>query len=307
MSYNIFLAAWENLIHFYKNLTTQDFIAIFLLHLFISWNGIQFILNPNHIYLILSSSSVEETASSILDSQTAFLPTFFYIVMSFIICYFMVKVFCDLTFEHTIREYHTTIKNRISTMIDFCVPAFFHNLGVIFILASVYLIFLIVYILLIVMNIEVTLDVYEVIKYTVWYFACGIVIFNVVLLDFILPYMSPQKSFSQILKSFLFFFTQNKMNICFFYSLKLCLIGFSLMLYVLFLVFVIRQPFLSLYESFSFTENLYNTSTIFVVLSISIILFSFFMQFFSLYCYQVKNILFADFDLDNAQPDEVAV
>jgi len=308
MSYSIFYIAFTNLLSFYKSLRWKELMTIFILHIFISWNGIQFIINPRHIYIFIFSDSLNEGIKSVMDYQSAFIPSFFYIFCSLILCYALLKVFCGITFEQNVRGLKTHISERVNTVIDFCVPALFHNLGVLFILASVYLIFLVVYILLVIMNIEIILDVYNVIEYSMWYFAVGIVIFNIVLLDFILPQMSKGETFSDTLKRFFSFCYENKMNICFFYSLKLCMIGFSLMLYVLFLVYVVQQPLFSLDSTFSFAENMLNTSILALVMSVSIIIFSVFMQFFSLYCYQVKNILFSDFcEPIPATPEEVII
>jgi len=296
MDYNIFYIALKDLLSYYRHLSVMEIIGVSFWHIFISWNGIQFLMNPQHIYLIIFSSSVEENVNTILEYQSSFLPSFFYICITLLIVYLLLKVFFEVTFDSECKHQDISLKQRINIMINFCIPALFHTLGVLFILASVYLIVVIIYLILIVTNIRIVPNVYEVIRYSLWYFAIGAVLFNTVILDFVLPEMKQGNTFSLVLKRCYYYFSENKMNLCFFYSLKLCMIGISMMLYLFFLAYVIREPFLTLTATNGLQNNLYNTSIILLAFAVSVIVFSFFMQFFSMYCNQIKNMLFCDFN-----------
>jgi len=304
MDYNIFYAALKDLLAYYRHLSIMEIVAITFWHIFISWNGIQFIMNPQHIFLIIFSSSLEENMNTVLEYQSSFLPSFFYICITLIIVYLFLKVFFEITFDCEFKRQNMTFRQRLNTMINFCIPAFFHTLGVLFILASLYLIVVIIYMVLIVINIQIVPDVYEVIRYSLWYFAFGVVLFNAILIDFVLPQIGKDDTFSLVLKRLYSYFMQNKMNICFFYSLKLCMIGISMLLYLLFLAYVIREPFLSLTNTFGLQNNLNNTAVIILAFAVSVAIFSFFMQFFSLYCYHIKNILFDDFCIEEIEVTE---
>jgi len=301
MDYSIFYIALKDLLAYYKHLSIMEIIGVSFWHIFISWNGLQFIMNPQHIYLIIYSGSIEENVNTVLEYQSSFLPSFFYICITLIIVYLFLKVFFEVTFESECHQQDISLKQRVNVSINFCIPAFFHTLGVLFILASAYLIVVIIYLILIITNIQIVPDVYDVIRYSLWYFGIGVVLFNAVLLDFVLPLMRQGNTFSVVLKKCYYYFTENKMNLCFFYSLKLCMIGISMMLYLFFLAYVVREPFLTLTTTSGLQNNLYNTSIILLAFTVSVVVFAFFMQFFSMYCYQIKNIIFCDLNCNEIE------
>jgi hypothetical protein len=146
---------------------------------------------------------------------------------------------------------------------------------------------------LLVFGIHFTLDAFKVIKYSIAFFAMGIMLYNLFVADFILPELSEKKSFYYCNRKIYQYFLSNKLNVCFFYSFKLCLVGISLILYLYALIFI-SKPLIYLPTAVDFSSNLYITWLTILGAFVSICLYALFIQFFNVFCLQLKHTLFPD-------------
>jgi len=301
--YRTFILALKEQIIFYKSATPLNFILIAILHIFIAWNGIQFIILPAHLNYILDHNSVMTNFRILTGVQANFIPLFVFICVTFILLYFFIRNFCEIINLKLMKKDilsgteggKARRKEIFDLLINFSIPSFFHNFILIFILSSIYLMLLIIYIILLVFNVQITLDVFSILRYSLFYFLIGLVVFNTITIDFVLPELQMARTFSDSLQKFFRYFLSNKLNVCFFYSLKFCLMALNIMIFIYCLNLFIYEPILRLPVNIDIYSCLFNTFTLFIGVFISLMLNSIFMQFFSIYCFKFQQIVFRDY------------
>ena len=291
-----FVAALKEQIAFYKSATPLNYILVAILHIFIAWNGIQFIALPAHLNYIVDYSSMMTNFRMLVDTQPSFIPLFAFLCVTFIILYFLVRNFCEIVnLELMKSEAKSHGKERFNMLINFSVPSFFHNLGLVFILSSAYLMLLILYLVLIIFNVHITLNALVVLRYSLFYFFISLVVFNTITIDFVLPELQKSQTFSNSLYKFFKYFLSNKLNVCFFYSLKFCLMALNVLVLIYCMNLFIRYPILHLPVNINMYSSLFNTLTLFVGVLISLMMNSILMQFFNIYCFKFQQILFKNY------------
>ena len=288
--------AWLRNFLFFRGLRFSDFFLLLLFHVFIAWNGVQFFLKPTLLSYLIDDYSILQNVKIIMDNQMSFIPLFVFILLTLVFIYFLIRIFFDISFYGMFKKRVISLKNKFIIIINFSMPSLFHNLGFLFILSSLYLVFILIYILLIVMNIRIAFDFYGFIKYSALFYFLGILLFNLIISDFVLPELIREGSFSHSLKKFYAYFLQNKSNIIFYYSFKLCIISLNILILVYFYKYIfLKAPFFHLAISTGLMTNLVNTFSLFASLLISLIINSFFVLFFNVFCYSLRDIMFKDF------------
>ena len=294
--HKVFISTFKSQVDFYKSSKTFDIAIVFFLNIFIGWNGIQFLLYPSHLYLFINSHSLQQNYHAITMIQQYFIPLFIYITISCFILFTIFKVYSEISFQNMIQRQRLSFKRKFNLLINFTVPAFLHNIGVVFVLASVYLLFVIVFSILIVLDIVVNINQIEIMRISLLYFAVGLILFNMILHDFVLMDMTRSNSFSISLKKFYAFFQQNKLNMYFFYSLKFCLMGLCTLLFVYFLVFIFSTQIIQIpFASDLYTSLVATTKLIFAIL-LSLSMYAIILQFLNTYCYLMLKDLFSDYE-----------
>ena len=291
------IIAFKKQITFYKSLKPLDYIFLFLIYIFVSWNGIQFIMNPKHLLLILNHYYLNENINTVIVNQTTFLPSFGFIILTFILIYYLLKVYYEIGFNSFFYTEKIGIKQKFNILVDFTIPTLYHVLGIIFILTTIYLALIIIYMLLMTIGLFFVLDIVNIIMFTVFYYIIGIFVFHVCLFDFVLPEMLHKKTFSELFKNMLTYFSNNILNIIIFYLFKLILVSSSVILFIYFLIFAFKLPVFQLPLITDFADGLNATTTLLLSVTTSIIIFSVFIHFFSLYCHFLKKELFKDYFL----------
>ena len=289
------ILAFKYQIKFYKSLKFVDYLLLAVLHVFIAWNGIQFLLVPTHINSFIGYNSMMRSINTIAQTQSRIIPLLLFIILSVVILFFMIRNYFEIVYLDVMKSQKQKITNKFNLLINFTIPSFFHNLGIVFIMSSLYLLLLIVYLLLVVMNVHIPVDIFFVKRLSFIYFFSGLVLYNSVSIDFILPEMSKTGSYSSALTKFLKYFLLKKQDIFFFYSLKFFLIAINMVIFIGLINLFIRQPLFRLPLSMSLNMSLINTLTFLSCLFISLIINSVFVQFFNVYCFRFFKLIFRDY------------
>ena len=297
MYHKLLIIAFKNQTSFYKTLKPLNFLYLLIIYIFISWNGIQFLLNPKHVVLISNLQNFNRNIQIMLSSQTNVIPFVIFIILTFAIIIYLLKLYFEIGLNNLMKTEKIGIKQKINILIDFVVPNLYYMFGVIFIQTTIYLALIIIYLLLLTFGLFIVLDIYEIIVFTAIYYLIGFCVFNACMIDFVLPEMMSKKTFSEQFKLMLSYFSNNILNIVAFYLFKLILVLTSLILFVYFLMYAI--PNLTSIINMPLIEDLSDitnaTTTLILSAITSMVLFSFFINFFSIYCRFLKIELFADY------------
>lgn len=282
---------------FYASLGFLDSFILGIIHLFIGWNGIQFVLRPTHLFFLIEDLSMYQTFNSILDSKTNFLPMFAFVIISLVLILYFLHNYFEIVLHKRFfskDESKGKIKTYYNAFVNYSVPALFHNLWMGFILTSVYLFMLAVYFLLVVFGIRISFDLLSFIKITVFYFAFCLFFFNIILSDFIVPGICSGDSFSSVIKKFFHYFSENKSRIILYYMAKLAIIFTNMFLFIFTLKLVFVHAFKDIY--FLSLSNFYNVSGAFTAVGIfvlglvtSLLINVFWVQIFNVF---FKNMFF---------------
>ena len=185
-----FKLAWESQIAFYKTSSLMNFLFLAFLHIFIAWNGIQLILQPLHFNFIIDYLSILQNYKNIIDAQSFYIPLYLYICFSLIFIFLGLKYYMEILFS----ERYESLGKKLN-FINLIIPAFLHNVGLVFILSTIYLFFLFIYFMLLAFGIHIEINNLLLLKYSVLYFLSGLLFFNFIVIDFILPELTKGNTF----------------------------------------------------------------------------------------------------------------
>ncbi|MDD4155350.1 MAG: hypothetical protein PHY08_02150 [Candidatus Cloacimonetes bacterium] len=287
----------KKVLHFYKSLSISEILLLLTLHIFIAWNGIQFILNSSHLFYLVDYYSLIKNLNFILESYTNLIPLIAFIILSGIMVFFYLHNLFEIIFakRYFLKEYQTD--NNFSIFTNYSMPAFFHNLWMFFILASIFLVIIVLYILLLIFGIYVKISLLSIIKYTFTYFFFCLFFFNLMLNDFVLPLVIKGYTFSRALKRFYRYLSIHKKKIITYYFFKLCLIFINLAL--LTITVSLLSPFFIKHNIFLYLPFIDNSYSIFntlffffIAITISLLINSFWIQFLNVLSSIVKYKIF---------------
>ena len=291
----ILVIAFKNLIGYYKSLNISDYLFLCFIYIFISWNGIQFLMNPKHLLLIISDYFFINKYLYLMTNKTTFTPLFIYIMVSSFSFYCFVKVYLEINFHYKQNKIECSFSNIINHFVSFCVPVIFYNIAFLFIFLIPIMILFCGYLYLQRLGLFHDIDIYYLSMCLTIFFIYSIIFINMCFQDFILPVLADGNSFTFYLKKLIFYFIKNKLNILFFYTMKICFIGISMVLYLYLIILAFKKPLFDFPFYDCFTNDVYMTFIIIAVMLTLNIIYSFFIQFFCLYCRKVKVLLFAEF------------
>ena len=287
--------AFKQQIAFYRSIKLIDYISLAVLHIFIAWNGIQFFIVPTHVNYLIGYNSLMRSISIITYTQMRTVPLLLFIIMSIVIIFFFIRNYMEIVYLEMMKSEKQRLKHKFNLWVNYTIPSFFHNIGVVFIMSSLYLMLLIAYFLLVVLGIHIPVDVFFVKRWSLIYFFTGLVIYNTVTIDFVLPEMSKTGSYTNALTEFLNYFMVNKQNIFYFYSFKFFLIALNMLIFVCLIRLFVQQPLFRLPLSVSLQTSVINVFTFLSSLWISMIRNSVLMQFLNVYSFKFFKQLFDDY------------
>jgi len=280
-----FKQAFKSNLDFYRKKDMYEFFNLAFLHIFIAWNGIQFILYPSHFNIIVDFFSLLQNFQTVQDIQKDYIAWFLFIIGSFVLFYMGLKYFFEIIFYDKIRKDDNQIKNKYTFFQNLIIPSFFHNLGVLFILFTVCLLFLLLYFLLTVIGIQIEIDFVEILKYMIFFFLLSLVFFNSLVIDFVLPEMAKGHSFSISLKKFYHLFLDKKLKVVHFYLVKILFMIVNVIVFYLFLKFLFSEPVIVL----PINVSVLNIFIVFIGFMISVVLNAVFVMFFNVYSFFLKD------------------
>ncbi|MCL2063335.1 MAG: hypothetical protein FWG98_03050 [Candidatus Cloacimonetes bacterium] len=317
--------AWKKQTKFYLSLNFSDIWFIALLHIFVAWNGVQFILQPEHLFFFFDSIAFRQNYSLLQEIHPDFVYWFIFLSASFILLILCLKsafeielfeivrkklkidneqLILNRIYENGLIESHLTppyeeeqlkklsIKDKFNLYVNLIVPTIFHNIGIIIILGIIYLLFFLVYKLLIVTGLQIELNLVELLRYSIIYFMIGLIFFNSIIVDFILPKMAQGKNFSETLGKIYDYFAINKLNFILFYTFKLFLITMNVLILIYFMYYLFPEPIIIIPVNMSVQTCIVNIFTVFLGVILSMILNAVFVMFFNIYSICLKEVMF---------------
>ena len=279
----------------YKKSSFIDLFSILFLHVFISWNGIQFLFYPIHFDYLIDITSIAQNIAIIEQTQALYIPLYlFCIITGFIIIYF-IKNYMEIEMYCYNNNIVLSFKHHFIHLINFSVPAFFNNIFIVFVLATVYFLLMILYFLLISFNINIPLSFDWLVKFSIYYFFTGIVMFTIISTDFILPEILRSNTYKDGMNKFHLYFQENKRKVFFFYLFKLLCVITNIIIFIFFLHYFIPTTILTLPLSTSLSSSLILILTIFSGVVLSLLINSVIVLFLNIFCTNLFDVLFDDY------------
>ncbi len=230
--YKLINICLKEFINFYYSLKINDIMLLVILHVFISWNGFQFILDTSHLSLIIDNLSILYYLNIILQRFTNYIPILVFTSISGILIFFFLHNYLEIIFYRRFFRINKQLSDdKFNLFVNYSMPAFFYNLWILFILATIYLVFIVIYIFILIFGVYINLNIISVIQYSTIYFLFCIFFFNLVINDFVLPLVIEGNTFTDSIKKLFNYLLIHKLQLIKFYLLKFSLILINLTIF----------------------------------------------------------------------------
>ena len=286
---------WQKQTEYYRSSSLLDWLSMLFIHIFIAWNGVQFIIFPAHFDYIIDLYSIIQNFNIIYETQYIFIPLYAFCLLTGLLIFVFLKNFMEIEFHLSFHKSKISFKDQFIQTINFSIPSFSHNFFILFVLATAYLVLLILYFLCISFEIHFNLDLSFIGKFTTYYFIFGVLFFNILTIDFILPETMKSKTYSESIENFYAYFKKNKLKFSFYYSFKICCISINMFLLLHFFYHFVPKSFIVLPLSIGVESSLMIIVTLFSGALISMLINAFIVQFLNVFCYCLFSVLFEDY------------
>ena len=125
--YNILHLTWQKQMEYYKSSSFLDWFSMLFIHVFIAWNGIQFIIFPLHFDFIIDIYSIIQNFHIIYQTQHIYLPIYCFFLITGFIFYIFLKNFMEIEFHYYFHKIKPNFKQQFIQTINFSIPSFSHN------------------------------------------------------------------------------------------------------------------------------------------------------------------------------------
>ncbi|MCL1826981.1 MAG: hypothetical protein FWG20_02970 [Candidatus Cloacimonetes bacterium] len=279
----------------FEDLSLLKAFELFCLHIFASWNGIQFLFYPIHFGYIVDTVSIVENYFEITRHQQIFIPVFIFCILTGLLMLLLFRCLLEIDLYCFLSKVTLSFRGYWDSLINYSVPSIINNLFIVLILATAYFLIGIVYFLLASCGVQIDLNPRWVFNFSAFYFVTGVVTFNLLTADFVIPYMLKSFTYTDSLNKFYSYFLQNKKRVLCFYIVKFICIVSSLLIFIYFLHFFLPEPFIRLPFSMDVITSFQNISVLFCAVVLSLIIYSVIILFFNILCSSLFFVLFADY------------
>ena len=293
--YNHLKLSWKRQNEFYRNFGFLDFFSLFFIHIFIAWNGIQFLLFPLHFDYIIDTISIFQNYEIVEKTQSVYVPLYIFCIVTGLILFIFIRNYMEIEFNNIFHKKKTSFKDQFIHLVNFSIPAISHSFFVVFVLATAYLFLLILYFLLLSFGIGIPLNLHWVVKFSFLYFCIGVICYNIITTDFVLPELLKSKTYTEAINKFYAYFKENKLKFFFFYTFKFCCISINILILIYFLHYFVPRSFIILPQTVGLQSSLVLIVTLFSGVMLSLLINSFIIQFLSVFCYSLFSVLFKDY------------
>lgn len=276
----------QDTMHYLGTLKYRKWFTLLLLGMFTGWNGVQFIIAPNHLFSFFEWDSLVSYLQRLFYDQNFYFPVSFFLLLSFaIICWF-IHVYSEVVLLHRLTNKKKSFAEYKAITFNYAIPATGVFVLTVIGLLTAYLLLFILYLVLLVLGVNLQIAFAN----TMFKFFL-LTIFLVVFLqypfiDIVLPLLCTGQRFSRAYTRLKLLCIKSFKDVAFIYSIRVFSILFTIIIYWLLFDFLflpivryIRTLF-DMYPKFLFSEMfglreaLLNISSIITVVLLSLAFFS---------------------------------
>lgn len=227
--FNELVRSFQDLAEFFKTSKSNFWAMLLTIGLFAGWNGIQFIIITNHFFYFQDYNGLENFFYSIMQHYSYYMPISIFSLISALFIFWLLHHWAEIELYSDINR-PMTFKDKFAGLVNTSMPFLMVMLMVFFLVITLYLLFLIGYLILISFGVSIALSPRFIFFKSLSYmlFIAFFVLF--LLNDFVLPQQMRGKGFSESLKNLWHLYQNNKDKFLIYYTIRYFFIIVSLAL-----------------------------------------------------------------------------